>query len=114
MATYASVAEVKTFLRIGAGDTVDDALITLALGAATEAIDLALGTTAAQLSPVPSSIKLAAQLQAARWYKRQDAPYGVLGSPEFGNYTRLLAQLDPDVQLLLDGYGERTRYGTTV
>ena len=112
MATYASLAELKTYLRIS--DTTDDALLTLVLGAATEAIDIALGTTAAQLSPVPSSVKLATQIQATRWYKRQDAPYGVLGGAEFGNYARLLSTLDPDVQLLLAGYGELTPWGTTV
>jgi hypothetical protein len=110
---YASLTELKGFLRIAVADTTDDTLLTLAVNAATEAIDLALGTTAAQLDPVPSSVKLACQLQASRWYKRQDAPFGVLGSPEFGNYSRLLSQLDPDVEVMLGGYGTRKRWGTT-
>lgn len=71
--------------------------------------DITAGTVGLVVSP---SVKLACQIQAARWFKRQDSPYGVLGSPEFGNYTRLLAALDPDVQLLLDGNGERTTWGT--
>ena len=112
MASYASLAEFRTYLRItDATDTVDDVSAQLALDAATEAIDLALGNTVA-LSPVPASIKMACELQAARWFKRQDAPFGVLGSPEFGNYARLLDRLDPDVTQLLNGYGERKRYGT--
>lgn len=68
----------------------------------------------ASLYPVPSVIKLAAQLQGERWFKRRDAPFGVMGSAEFGNFTRLLPKLDPDVELMLGGYGERNRYGTTV
>jgi hypothetical protein len=114
VATYASLAELKAFVRIPAVDTTDDAFLGQLLAATTEAIDIALGTTADQLDPVPASILLACLLQSARWYKRQDAPFGVLGSPEFGNYTRLLSQFDPDVQILLDGYGERTAYGTTI
>lgn len=109
MATYSSLAELKVFLRIT--DSSDDTLLTLALEAATRQIDLTCGTDSATATASPA-VELATLLQAARWYKRQDSPYGVLGSQEFGNYTRLLAQLDPDVQLLLDGFGERARWGT--
>jgi len=112
MTSYASLSELKADLRIT--DTDDDVALQLDLDAATEAIDLALGTTGAQLSPAPASIKLACKLQATRWFKRKDAAFGVLGSPEFGTFSRLQAKLDPDVELLLDGYGERLRYGTTV
>src|SRR5262245_41902039 len=66
------------------------------------------------LYPVPGEVKLATQLQGERWFKRRDAPFGVVGSAEFGNFSRILPQLDPDVQMMLGGYGERTRYGTTV
>jgi hypothetical protein len=59
-------------------------------------------------------VKQACLIQTARWFKRQDAPFGVLGSPEFGNYTRLQAALDPDVQMMLSGHGDRLRWGTTV
>jgi len=114
MATYASLAELKAFARIPDTDTVDDVLLGQVLAAATEAIDIALDTTAEQLDPVPASIQWACLLQSARWYKRRDAWAGVLGSPEFGNYTRLLSQFDPDVQLLIDGYGQRKVWGTTV
>lgn len=110
MATYASLADLKAALRLT--DVADDAQLQLALDAATEAIDLAIGTTGAQLSPVPAMVKLACEMQATRWYKRTDAPFGVLGGAEFGNATRLLSKLDPDVEVLLSGYGQRKRYGT--
>jgi hypothetical protein len=111
MPSYATLAEFKSFLRTE--DAVDDTLAQLALDAATEAVDLACGTTDAQFDPVPPTIKLATQLQASRWLKRRDAPFGIAGSPELGSELRLLAKLDPDVEVLLDGHGERTRWGTT-
>jgi hypothetical protein len=114
VALYASLAELKAQLRIESADTADDAQLTLALTATTEAIDKAMGTTGAQLDPVPASVKLAALLQATRLFKRKEAPFGVAGSLELGSELRLLAKLDPDVEMLLGGYGELTRYGTTV
>lgn len=53
---------------------------------------------------VPASIKQATLIQAARLWKRKDAPFGVAGSVEFGSELRLLAALDPDVQALLRPY----------
>lgn len=53
---------------------------------------------------VPSLIKHATLIQAARLVKRRDAPFGVAGSPEMGNELRLLAKLDPDVELLVASY----------
>lgn len=112
MATYCTLAEFKAFMRLG--DTVDDVLAQLAIDAATEAIDQACDTATVQMSPVPPMIKLACEIQAERWFKRRESPFGVLGSEEFGNYTRLQAALDPDVQMMLSGHGERNRWGTTV
>jgi hypothetical protein len=194
MASYASLAELKAILRIT--DTDDDALLQLALDAATYGIDLAIGgvasgaaqllvtvtaasdvisrtahgltdTTAVQFSslaggaglvvgtqyyvrdsaadtfklaaqvggavvdfttnitegwlgarqalyPIPPVAKLACEIQATRFFKRKDAAFGVLGSPEFWTYSRLQSKLDPDVELLLDGVGDRQRWGTTV
>lgn len=66
-----------------------------------------------QLDPVPPAAKLACQLQAIRYFKRKDAAFGVLGSPEFGTFSRLQSKLDPDVELMLDGLGARQRWGTT-
>lgn len=53
---------------------------------------------------VPASIKQATLIQASRLWKRKESPFGVAGSPEFGNELRLLAALDPDVQALLHPY----------
>lgn len=53
---------------------------------------------------IPEPIKSACLLQSARLFMRKDAPFGVTGSPDGSSETRLLARLDPDVQVLLSGY----------
>jgi hypothetical protein len=53
---------------------------------------------------VPDVIEQATMLQALRIFKRRDAPFGVAGSPELGSELRLLARLDPDVQVLVSPY----------
>lgn len=53
---------------------------------------------------VPLTIKNACLLQAARVFKRRDAPFGVAGSPEMGNELRLLPKLDPDVEVMCADY----------
>lgn len=53
---------------------------------------------------VPSSVEIATLIQAARYFVRRDSPYGISGSPDLGSEVRLLAQLDPDVQSLLNPY----------
>jgi hypothetical protein len=53
---------------------------------------------------VPTPIKQATLLQMARIVKRRDAPFGVTGSPDMDNQTRLLARIDPDVQVLVNLY----------
>lgn len=53
---------------------------------------------------VPTPVKQATLLQASRFFKRRDAPFGVAGSPELGNELRLLAKVDPDVAVALRGY----------
>jgi hypothetical protein len=53
---------------------------------------------------IPDTIKNATLLQAGRVFKRRDAPFGVAGSPEFGNEMRLLAKIDPDVAVLIGSY----------
>jgi hypothetical protein len=50
---------------------------------------------------VPAVVKQAARIQAMRFYKRKDAPFGISGSPDMGGEMRLLSQLDPDVQALV-------------
>src|SRR3990167_521056 len=53
---------------------------------------------------VPSTIKEATLIQASRFYRRRDSPYGVAGSAEMGSEMRLLAKVDTDVQLMLMPY----------
>ncbi len=53
---------------------------------------------------VPDNITQACLLQASRFAKRRDAPFGVAGSPDMGNELRLLARLDPDVAVLIAPY----------
>lgn len=57
---------------------------------------------------VPDTIKQATLLQAARLFTRRGAPFGIAGSPDQGSELRLLAKVDPDVQVMLLGY-RRTR-----
>lgn len=52
---------------------------------------------------VPTEVTHAALIQATRFWKRKDAPFGVAGSPELGSEVRLLASVDPDVALILSG-----------
>ncbi|WP_020385886.1 hypothetical protein [Kribbella catacumbae] len=53
---------------------------------------------------VPVAVKQAALLQAARFFTRRQAPFGVAGSPELGSELRLLAKVDPDVAVVLGPY----------
>jgi hypothetical protein len=80
-----------TYLLLGSG-----------AGSSTEgslAIEAHWGWTA-----VPDTIKNATLLQASRIVKRRDAPFGVAGSPDMGNELRLLAKLDPDVEVMVGAY----------
>lgn len=106
MADYATLSELKNFVRFGEG-TEDDDLMELCITAATAAIDTACATTFPRTEDalvVPAGVRLACLMQASRWYKRRDAAFGVLGSPDMGNMTRLLSKLDPDVAVLLSGF----------
>ena len=53
---------------------------------------------------VPDAVKQATLLQASRFFKRRDAAFGVAGSPELGSELRLLAKVDPDVDVVLGPY----------
>lgn len=53
---------------------------------------------------VPETIKQATLLQASRFFVRRDAPFGVAGSPDSGTEMRLLAKVDPDVQVMVSPY----------
>lgn len=50
---------------------------------------------------VPKLVVEATQLQAARFFSRRNATFGVAGSPEVGSEVRLLERLDPDVAVAL-------------
>lgn len=54
-------------------------------------------------SAVPTPVKQACLIQAARLYKRRDSPLGVLGVSEFGSTIRV-SGVDPDVAVLLSDY----------
>lgn len=56
---------------------------------------------------VPDAVKQACLLQASRILARRDSPFGVAGSPENGSEIRLLARVDPDVEVALAGYKRR-------
>lgn len=58
---------------------------------------------------VPVPVVQATNLQASRFANRADSPYGVAGSPDEGNESRLLAVLDPDVRVSLRGPLRRSR-----
>lgn len=53
---------------------------------------------------VPPAVEQACLLQASRLVKRRDSPFGVAGSPEAGSEMRLLARVDPDVEVALRAY----------
>jgi len=52
---------------------------------------------------IPDPVIQACILQAARIYKRNDSPTGVMGFGDMG-VMRVSNQLDPDVKALLEGY----------
>lgn len=50
---------------------------------------------------VPTIVKQATLITAARFFVRRDSQYGIAGSPETGTEMRLLERLDPDVTVML-------------
>lgn len=107
MTDYATLAELKDFLKIPSADTEDDAVLTLAISAASRAIDVSCNQVF--VTPFPASVKLATLIQAARFFKRKDSPFGIAGSAEMGNELRLQSKLDPDVAVLVSN--ERKWWG---
>ena len=53
---------------------------------------------------IPNTIRQANLIQAARFFQRRDAAFGIAGSPAMGNEIRLLSKLDPDVAVLVGAY----------
>lgn len=58
-------------------------------------------------SAVPTTVKGAQLLQTSRFLARRDSPYGVAGSPADGSEMRLLAKVDPDVDVMINEYKRR-------
>lgn len=56
---------------------------------------------------VPATVQQAVKTQAHRFFARRDSPFGIAGSPDAGNELRLLAKVDPDVELMLNAYRRR-------
>lgn len=53
---------------------------------------------------VPDAIKQGTLLQSNRFLWRRQAPGGVAGSPDLGSEVRLLAKVDPDVEVIIGPY----------
>ncbi len=53
---------------------------------------------------VPVPVEQATYLQSSRFLSRRDSPYGIAGSPDQGSELRLLARVDPDVEVSLSDY----------
>lgn len=53
---------------------------------------------------VPAAVEQATLLQAARYFKRREAPFGTAGSPEMGTEIRLTEKVDVDLQSALRPY----------
>jgi hypothetical protein len=77
---------------------VDDFLFNLLDGEATVRITGVWGWSA-----VPTAVKQATIIQAARIFKRNDSPTGIVGFGDMGA-VRVGVQLDPDVKHLVDPY----------
>lgn len=58
---------------------------------------------------VPDTVKQATLIQASRFLKRRDAPFGVAGSPDLGNELRLLRDVDVDVATALGPYRRQSQ-----
>jgi hypothetical protein len=77
---------------------VDDFLFTYLDGEATVRVAGVWGWSA-----VPTAVKQATIIQAARIFKRNDSPLGIAGFGELGA-VRVGTQLDPDVKQLIEPY----------
>lgn len=97
MADYATLSELKAFMGKSIAD--NDSILELAITAASAVIDQF--TDNPITGEIPAEIKLACLIQASRLVTRKDAPFGIAGSPDVGSEMRLLAKLDPDVQVLV-------------
>lgn len=70
--------------------------------------DYEVGITASWGWPaIPASVQEATMLQAYRFHKRRDSPFGVAGSLADGSELRLFADVDPDVKVSLSDFVRR-------
>lgn len=99
MTDYATVEQLQPFV---GSQGVSEEVLEMAITAASAVIDQFTDNPFTE--DIPAAITYACILQAARLVKRKDAIFGVLGSPEMGGEIRLLAKLDPDVQVLVRPY----------
>lgn len=53
---------------------------------------------------IPLGIQQACLLQAARYWNRRNSPFGIAGSAEMGSEMRLMAKIDPDVEMMVADY----------
>ena len=53
---------------------------------------------------VPTAVEQATLIQAARFFTRRNAPFGIAGSPDSGSEMRLLSKVDADVAVALGRY----------
>jgi hypothetical protein len=61
-----------------------------------------LGITAAWgWTAFPAVVVTASKLQLSRFWARRQSPFGIAGSPDQGSELRLLAKVDPDVEVML-------------
>lgn len=60
-------------------------------------------------SAVPEPVRQACMLQASRLFARRNSPFGIAGSPEAGSELRLLARVDPDVEVSLRPFKRHRR-----
>ena len=110
MSDWLTVADLRVHLELPEGTPADgsdmETRMTTAVEAATETIDDQTGTAWADEDVLPAVVKQAGLLQAARLFKRQSATFGIaqVGTIDGGQGMRLLARLDPDVELLLAAY----------
>lgn len=60
-------------------------------------------------SAVPIAVKQATVFTAARFFKRNESPLGVLSSPDLG-FIRVGTKIDPDVATMIDPYRSMRQY----
>lgn len=102
--TYSSIATGYSLRPVNAaadGEPWSQLALSSAVATAADAVRV---TALWGWAAVPEAIREACLLQASRLIARRDAPFGVAGSPEVGSEVRLLAKVDPDVEVSLRPY----------